>query len=315
MPEEQEANDIPSVSIEGGPVGEPSFIWDQPISRESTLVSITNQIRTPTGTSIWETNALELARAYMDTGKTLVEHSKPKISKDNKVELFETGNKEDVENTIYINKIGYFLKTDKRLTKDFFTGENIIVDKNYKKYYGHYFTVVTAIKENGQPDLDTLAHGTDIHRAKTSLPNLYIHSDSIYPRDINGNILSEYLFTTKQLLSDSLFVEYYRESIRHGCFVHKANITKVEQVKNKKWSYRKRKLNSLFGFSKYMQDKPKLYNAMMGKKYTYGIEIETSSGLVPERFDSELFYSAVHDGSLKDEEGNVFGKRKKFINY
>jgi len=61
-------------------------------------------------------------------------------------------------------------------------------------------------------------------------------------------------------------------------------------------------------FLKSVENKPKTYLNTLGKQYTFGIEIETISGFLPEYLDSELFTSAVHDGSLRDPEtGNVYG--------
>lgn len=44
-----------------------------------------------------------------------------------------------------------------------------------------------------------------------------------------------------------------------------------------------------------------------GKKYTFGLEIETCVGLVPARVAENLNLDCVHDGSLRDEDGEVRG--------
>lgn len=44
-----------------------------------------------------------------------------------------------------------------------------------------------------------------------------------------------------------------------------------------------------------------------GKKYTFGIELETCRGYLPIYLDNKLNYTCEYDGSLKDEAGNAYG--------
>lgn len=49
------------------------------------------------------------------------------------------------------------------------------------------------------------------------------------------------------------------------------------------------------------------YKTMEGLKYSYGVELETSNGIIPEHILREMSVNSVRDGSLKDEDGIVWG--------
>lgn len=225
-----------------------------------------------------------------------------------KVHLFETKEKVSFDDVILVNAVrGYFHKNDARLHKDILSNEYIIVHKKYKQYCANYAGVVSEIKSNGELDHSTIKFSTDYQGIQSKYAKVCLANDNAFVRDCDGNLLMDRFFVTKELLENKVFNHYYKESIRTGAFEHKDYIKTSDLEKNKKWLYRKRKMHPFTNFHNYMQNKPTIYNAMLGKKYTYGIEIETSSGLLPERFDDELFYNSVHDGSLRDEEGQVYG--------
>lgn len=49
------------------------------------------------------------------------------------------------------------------------------------------------------------------------------------------------------------------------------------------------------------------YNRTEGKKYSFGVELETIRGYLPYYVDKDLNYEAVHDGSLRDGENEILG--------
>lgn len=99
----------------------------------------------------------------------------------------------------------------------------------------------------------------------------------------------------------------YIECIHTGIFYHPSNSTAA--LKTKTGQYRK--VNATKHYStltsidnhayhhKYGLDSP-TYRITEGKRYTFGCELETCSGLIPGYLDDQLNYSAVHDGSLRD---------------
>lgn len=47
-----------------------------------------------------------------------------------------------------------------------------------------------------------------------------------------------------------------------------------------------------------------------GKRYSFGVELETSRGIIPSYIYKDWNFKAVHDGSLRDRDGEVWGKLK-----
>jgi len=227
-------------------------------------------------------------------------------SEDGEVTLYEGGAKVLKTAAVYIKKIGYFLKNDKRIYKDYISNEPIIIDKLYKRHYGNYIAIITKLNDVGILDLSSVEFTVQITEVATSLPRLspQISAECV---TINDMIIDLYIYIKEELLLNENFYNNYAENFKTGCFQLKSSIKATDLKKYRKHLYRKHKIDKLNNFNHYMENKPKLYSAMWGKKYTYGVEIETSSGMIPERFDKDIFYSAVHDGSLKDEAGDIFG--------
>jgi len=105
-------------------------------------------------------------------------------------------------------------------------------------------------------------------------------------------------------------MELFKECIYDGIYYHKDLISTAPK---KHLRYRQinaiKKLhdcNSIKDELKY-GIKSSTYLLTEGKRYTFGAEIETSNGLLPYYLDKDLNYEAVHDGSLRDENGNVNG--------
>lgn len=227
---------------------------------------------------------------------------------DGKVHLFETKELVPFDDVVLVRAVrGYFHKNDSRVYKDLLLDEYILVHKKYKQYYAGYAALMTEIDSKGMFNHATAKFSTDYQGVISKYAKIQLANDNAFIKDCDGNLLSDRFFVTKEILESKTFNHYYKESIKTGAFEHKDYIRTSDLEKNKKWLYRKRKMYPFANFNNYMQNKPTIYNAMLGKKYTYGIEIETSSGLIPERFDSELFYNSVHDGSLRDEDGQTYG--------
>lgn len=121
---------------------------------------------------------------------------------------------------------------------------------------------------------------------------------------IDGDIAG---FVAKRIIRTAIFKSFYVENLMSGTFHKKDQIDPYYTTKQLKVQYRQ--YNSEFDtFRRAMLNKPITYSNTMGKRYSFGIEIETISGVLPKYLDHELFYSAVHDGSLRDHEtGKTYG--------
>jgi hypothetical protein len=272
---------------------------------EDALLNGTELIRTdPAVGGIWNT-----ITAYSSTSFTGTPIYKDKFFDvvDNKVVLRDNEKVVSVDKAVLVNGVGYFLKNDPRLKIDYITNEIIVVSEYYRRYYDKYSVIFTAINPDGKLDINSVQYTTDNYTARNSLPILEATEDYMVVIDNDKKAIPVYFYISKELLSSSVFNYFYKESLRTGTFYYKERIHRNDLNKHKKYAYLKRKLDGANNFKMYMQNKPVIYKAMQGKKYTYGIEIETSSGLIPHRYNNELFFNAVHDGSLRDEEGNIYG--------
>lgn len=196
---------------------------------------------------------------------------------------------EDNDLYIYIPSLNiYFLKTNQNLLEiDCITKNFIYINKEIiKKELGlnlHLITVYNNIDDN----LNFIEFGKTIN----------VFDYNFIEIKKSGLI---YNFTL-EILDNPIFKENFVENMKNGIFYEKKSIIDDKILEKDKFTkYRKHK-NS-FNFKKFIEYKPNTYSKLNGKEYTFGVEIETSSGFLPKRLDSQLCYSAVHDGSLKDEE-------------
>lgn len=108
-------------------------------------------------------------------------------------------------------------------------------------------------------------------------------------------------------------MDFFVECLNDGIFYHKHLVNNMPKKPNR---YRQTKAIKKLHKYPLLKDqlkygiKSSTYTLTEGKRYTFGVEIETSSGYIPEYLDKDLNYEAVHDGSLRDENGNVMGKLK-----
>lgn len=114
------------------------------------------------------------------------------------------------------------------------------------------------------------------------------------------------LYVPMELIPKDLFTE----CLNDGIFYQKKYLTKMP---NKPHRYRSgnavKKLRLITNIKDQLKYgiRSSTYSITEGKRYTFGAEIETSSGFLPHYLDKDLNYEAVHDGSLRDEQGNVIG--------
>lgn len=211
-----------------------------------------------------------------------------------KVNLYE-GGKALYGDCVYAKAIGYFKKDDPRIVKDYtLFGTYLVLDIDLiRKFYGSIYGVCDDIDAKG----NLVVSGYTMTGQYNSL--VYIIQEGI------DFTLARYYLVTNKLCTNPLFRYAYKEDLSTGSFFHKSQILAAATKKLPGTLYRKcKRRNTFAGFVK---NKPNTYIKMLGKKYTFGYEIETSSGLLPARLDETIFFDAVHDGSLRDANGNVTG--------
>jgi hypothetical protein len=105
---------------------------------------------------------------------------------------------------------------------------------------------------------------------------------------------------------ESIPLNHYKEDYKSGIFYHKdipeSDYQEIDVV------YRKVKnayYNSTGDLKKdyLMGVKSPSFNITEGKRYKFGLELETIYGRLPEYLDNYLNYNAVHDGSLRGPNG------------
>ena len=221
--------------------------------------------------------------------------SEPEFNDDDLVKLYENGEKIKYKDAIHVQNFGFFKKDDPRVFKDkFYCDLNLIIDEKLSLLA---YAQIYAIYE----EID--AKGNLINPSYT----VAVEYSSNYIQVNNPNHkLSEFSWLDDKFVDNNVFKYYYVESVNTGNFYHKDDpVSKDILIKQNDILYRKHKC--VKSFKNLVANKPMTYIKMLGKKYTWGVEIETSSGYLPKHLDKKLVYDAVHDGSLRDENGNVFG--------
>lgn len=221
--------------------------------------------------------------------------SEPEFNDDDLVKLYENGEKIKYKDAVYVQHFGFFKKDDPRVFKDkFYCDLNLIIDEKLSLLA---YAQIYAIYE----EID--AKGNLINPSYT----VAVEYSSNYIQVNNPNHkLSEFSWLDDKFVDNNVFKYYYVESVNTGNFYHKDDpVSKDILIKQNDILYRKHKC--VKSFKNLVANKPMTYIKMLGKKYTWGVEIETSSGYLPKHLDKKLVYDAVHDGSLRDENGNVFG--------
>lgn len=216
-----------------------------------------------------------------------------KVKDDDEVELY-TKDKATAKDCINFSKLGWVLKTDSNIKEDYLSNKPIFINEEYTRaIYGTIFCIYTSVDYEGNlinPEYTLL---------NPNLPYL------ISPRLDNDKITVHH-YCTVNLTRNKTFLEYYIENVNDGKFYDKNCIRQKDLVKSGRAQYRKCKRYKSFRDS--IANRPNTYIKMLGKHYTFGVEIESASGYFPKYLDDFIFYDAVHDGSLKDpESGSNYG--------
>jgi len=192
---------------------------------------------------------------------------------------------------IYVEPVGWILKSvyeDEEKVQDCFVPERLML----KRYVNSNSTPVIIDMINGEFVFgNTLVSLYDFNvRYKALL--LYNNGDTTYFKE--------------SLLDNKNFNKLYVENVVNGYYYNVNHLPEDFNELHMKIPGINYKANVEWLFEK---NKPATYIKTLGKKYTYGLEIETISGLVPERICEKLNVSSVHDGSLRQSDDNTaYGK-------
>ena len=208
----------------------------------------------------------------------------------------ETG--EILKNPIYVANIGWFESNDPRIKNDFMSFVlhyehcKIIDDKKYNKFYT---SVYSGINDFGQL--------SDKQYSLFPSSNFEFKRNTIIVADYDSE---RNYFVDSNVLKNKHFSLYYNEDLTTGMFFNR--------TQNERYVFKKHlKINgiksdkSAMSFLDYVNEKkiPTTFFNTFGKKYQFGVEIETISGLMPAYLQKDLHYSSVHDGSLRQEDDNT----------
>lgn len=204
----------------------------------------------------------------------------------------------------YISGLGYFKLGDKRLVEDYlYKGTYVLLDTKYPLLPRRVFTEIT--KDGKLICNNTLTNRYSGKGACKDIEKTILLPKIYNPQ--NGDV--EYV--TFNLSNDETFKKYYTESLENGIYYETKPLSKedLNWLIERQYKVRYRKYKGETGaFLESISKLPNTYINTFGKRYQFGIEIETISGFLPEYLDNDLYYSAVHDGSLRDPEtGDVYG--------
>jgi hypothetical protein len=118
----------------------------------------------------------------------------------------------------------------------------------------------------------------------------------------------KYVHITRELFNSELFHKHYKEDFAVGKFYHNEVFEKFAlKIPKNKISFIETSVE-IGRFKEFMKNKPNTYINTQGKKYTYGLELETASGRLPNYLKEDIFYGCEYDGSLRDREsGECYG--------
>lgn len=235
------------------------------------------------GPSIRFTNPLaDFYSTGTDTPKT-------EVTTDPETEVtLRNGNKAKFKDCANING-KYYLKTDKEITLDYFEPERYV-------HKGDCSSLNATFDDNGY-----IINKIDFYDPRWTKRNTLVEV-----RDGKMHVMSDYNALPKQ---------YYTECISSNIWYHNSIADKNVDTQ-KRMKIRARKATNIYKPSPFKHNLKKDYEMGIkspsfikteGKRYTYGIEMETISGKLPQYLDDSLNYLAIRDGSLKDEDGEEYG--------
>lgn len=200
----------------------------------------------------------------------------------------------NANSAIYLDSIGWVLKNvyeAEEKVEDCFVPKRLFL----KKYVESTSTRIVIDMVN-----DEFVFGYTLVSLKLS------NVRSCYKVSILIDEHQDVIFFKDSLLDNPSFNKLYVENITTGNYHNVNYLPKDFNFLHMKIPGINYKANAEWLFE---QNKPATYIKTLGKKYTYGLEIETISGLVPEKICEKLNVSSVHDGSLRQTDDNTaYGK-------
>lgn len=200
------------------------------------------------------------------------------------------------------------------ITSDYVTVSKYKIDKNNPDLTLDYFNNTLYCHPNFSSAIR--CEFDDLGRLKDNGKKVY----TSYNNDIINNcpmIICDIVYSNDNVEKTGVYVplefiptDWFTECFYDGIFYH----LNYAQTKPKK-PVRYRQIDNIKKIHDCDSIKDELkygiksttYLLTEGKRYTFGAEIETSGGYLPNYLDKDLNYEAVHDGSLRDENGNVNG--------
>ena len=194
---------------------------------------------------------------------------------ENEVMLY-TGEVVEYSNDLIQLHDSYARPDDPNIVTDYFESDRYIIKFN-----------ATPVIEN-YPIIDSEIKYTHDHDQAFRLGYIRIQSNKPY-------------LGKPSLLANATFNKFYAEDYYTGVFKLKSEIEPfVKQMRVDGIKFNAPSDNN---------NLPTTYHNTYGKRYSFGLEIETISGLVPAHVLAPLNCSSVHDGSLRDTENNhPYGK-------
>jgi len=236
-------------------------------------------------------------RPYFNGGNRVFEDKNPyeeiveDISNPEKeIKLYRNGQIAKIKDCVRTVCGKWFLKSDKAVVRDYFTDDYLYID--------YAIPIATQFGEDGLPDTKIEAFTYD---NKIADKCIYIHFKK------GNNITTMWADVTR------IPTKFYVESMINAEFYH------LSFLPNKDLKYPKyRKVNAIKKSNKLNGElslaeqykygiKTPTYNRTEGKRYSFGVELETIRGFLPKYLDKDLNYEAVHDGSLREGDNDVMG--------
>lgn len=204
--------------------------------------------------------------------------------------ILKNGKKELLKNCTEIGG-HYYDKNDEKICLDYFNPSIYIVKDTSNIIY-------TKFNNDGNVDAKVLNYykNKDYHNSNNLIIRLYDEID-LYIVDYN-----------------QIPKEFYNECFKTLSFYHK-NL-KNSSISKKELKIKARKSYNIYKPSNNKTNLTKDYLMGVispsfiktdGKRYTFGIELETISGIIPFYIEDTLNYQSIRDGSLKAEDGSEYG--------
>ena len=182
----------------------------------------------------------------------------------------------------------FYLKTDENVVIDHFTKEYCLKSRTTPIY--------VTFHENGKINYDKQSY--------------FIHSFGSKNNDIVEIYDGQTVITDWRCIPK----DFYDECIKTNRFILKGSSRNA--VLNKTLKIKARSINNTYkpSFNRSVLKKDYEMGVLSptfikteGKRYSFGLELETISGTLPVRVDNYLNYSSVKDGSLRDSDGEEYG--------